>query len=319
MSWTRVPQAVTLILDSTVAVRYGRKQAGAEVGYNPKKPGRPSHHPLLAFLQETGDLLGILWRPGSAWTGARAAEWIPELVGWSEAVHLAVQRVETTVHGFEPPVDRVEASVYRVEPSFEVVEPTLESLHAPSSLATRSSRPAVTTASSTGNRSLRRARPQRRPSDRLTATAVLCVQRINGRAHGPPRESMMGARLIPGSSAHLRLRPLRHLLPARLPLRCTQGSVASPASVSLARHAERSRSRPRTWGKSLRVCLVQRCDGQPNGADHNPRPRCPGRPSRAPRVDTDYISLAADYCPHFFVSLPMMLTRKGARKGSLTT
>lgn len=23
---------------------------GAEVGYHPKKPGRPSHHPLVAFL-----------------------------------------------------------------------------------------------------------------------------------------------------------------------------------------------------------------------------------------------------------------------------
>jgi hypothetical protein len=77
-----VPQAVTLVLDSTVAVRYGLKQAGAEVGYNPKKPGRPSHHPLLAFLQETGDLLGILWRPGSAWAGARTEQWLPELVAW---------------------------------------------------------------------------------------------------------------------------------------------------------------------------------------------------------------------------------------------
>ncbi|HZD03336.1 MAG TPA: transposase [Longimicrobiales bacterium] len=81
-SWTGVPKAVTLVLDSTVSVRYGRKQAGAERGYNPKKPGRPSHHPLLAFLQETGDLAGILWRPGSAWAGARTEDWVPELVGW---------------------------------------------------------------------------------------------------------------------------------------------------------------------------------------------------------------------------------------------
>ena len=30
-----VPRALTLTLDSTVSVRYGRKQAGAERGYNP--------------------------------------------------------------------------------------------------------------------------------------------------------------------------------------------------------------------------------------------------------------------------------------------
>ena len=45
-----VPKAVMLLLDSHVAVRYGEKQAGAEKGYNPKKPGRRSHHPLMAFL-----------------------------------------------------------------------------------------------------------------------------------------------------------------------------------------------------------------------------------------------------------------------------
>ena len=39
----------TLILDSTVCERYG-SQEGARKGYNPKKPGRPSHHPLKAGL-----------------------------------------------------------------------------------------------------------------------------------------------------------------------------------------------------------------------------------------------------------------------------
>lgn len=78
--WTSVPKAVTLVVDSTVVVRYGAKQAGAEVGYNPKKRGRPSHHPIVAFLQETGDLVGIRWRPGSANTAAGAKTWIPELI-----------------------------------------------------------------------------------------------------------------------------------------------------------------------------------------------------------------------------------------------
>ncbi len=79
-SWSGVPRSLTLVLDSTVAVRYGKKQAGAELGYNPKKPGRPSHHPLLAFVVETGDLLGVRWRPGSAHASTGAALWIQTLV-----------------------------------------------------------------------------------------------------------------------------------------------------------------------------------------------------------------------------------------------
>jgi hypothetical protein len=69
-----------LVLDSTVVQRYGLKQAGAEKGYNPKKRGRPSHHPLVAFLAETGDCLGVIWRPGSAHTAAGATAWIERLV-----------------------------------------------------------------------------------------------------------------------------------------------------------------------------------------------------------------------------------------------
>lgn len=42
-----VPASLTLVLDSTVLLRYGTEQAGAETGYNPKKPGRPSHHRSL--------------------------------------------------------------------------------------------------------------------------------------------------------------------------------------------------------------------------------------------------------------------------------
>lgn len=80
-SWGRVPKAVTLVLDSTISVRYGKKQAGAELGYNPKKPGRPSHHPLLAFIVETADLLGVRWRPGSAGSSTGAAPWLRALVG----------------------------------------------------------------------------------------------------------------------------------------------------------------------------------------------------------------------------------------------
>ena len=39
----------------TRILHYGRKQVGAEVGYDPKKPVRPSHHPLVAFTKQVSD------------------------------------------------------------------------------------------------------------------------------------------------------------------------------------------------------------------------------------------------------------------------
>lgn len=75
-----VPKAVMLLVDSHVAVRYGDKQAGAEKGYNPKKPGRRSHHPMMAFLAETGDCMGVRWRAGNAHTAEGACAWIEEMV-----------------------------------------------------------------------------------------------------------------------------------------------------------------------------------------------------------------------------------------------
>ena len=75
------PRRATIAMDSTVVVRYGLKQAGAaERGYNPKKRGRPSHHPLLAYVLETGDCLGVRWRPGAAHTARGAEAWLAELV-----------------------------------------------------------------------------------------------------------------------------------------------------------------------------------------------------------------------------------------------
>lgn len=57
--WSRV----TLDLDSHVTTVYGKQQR-ARVGYNPKKPGRRSYHPLLCFIGETRDFLWGRFRPG---------------------------------------------------------------------------------------------------------------------------------------------------------------------------------------------------------------------------------------------------------------
>jgi len=60
-------------LDSVVLTLYG-KQQGARLGYNPKKKGRPSYHPILCFEAHGQEFWHGSLRPGDAATntGARA-------------------------------------------------------------------------------------------------------------------------------------------------------------------------------------------------------------------------------------------------------
>jgi hypothetical protein len=56
---------ITLDLDSTVITRYGN-QEGAKKGYNHKKPGRNSHHPLIAFIDQTKMIANAWLRSGDS-------------------------------------------------------------------------------------------------------------------------------------------------------------------------------------------------------------------------------------------------------------
>lgn len=67
----------SLDLDSAVFERYGRQQ-GARKGYNPKKHGRPSHHPLLAVLAEAHFILHGWLRSGNCGAARGAVEFLKE-------------------------------------------------------------------------------------------------------------------------------------------------------------------------------------------------------------------------------------------------
>lgn len=54
----------TLDMDSSVLTRYG-EQEGAKRGYNVKKPGRKSHHPLLAFVADCRMVANLWLRSGN--------------------------------------------------------------------------------------------------------------------------------------------------------------------------------------------------------------------------------------------------------------
>ena len=67
----------TLDLDSTVLCRYG-EQEGSLRGYNPSKPGRPSHHPLVAFLAEGRRLLWAVLRSGNSGSANGCVEFLKQ-------------------------------------------------------------------------------------------------------------------------------------------------------------------------------------------------------------------------------------------------
>jgi len=55
-------------VDSTVKTTYGKKQEGAEVGYNPHKQGAACYNPQLAFCAATKEILQGWMRCGDAYT-----------------------------------------------------------------------------------------------------------------------------------------------------------------------------------------------------------------------------------------------------------
>ncbi len=70
-------QWITLDFDSHVRTVYGNQQR-ARVGYNPKKRGRKSFHPLFCFIGETRDFLWGRFRPGNRYSGQGAKGFLKE-------------------------------------------------------------------------------------------------------------------------------------------------------------------------------------------------------------------------------------------------
>lgn len=87
LGWIRpVALGHTLDLDSTVFGRYG-SQEGSQKGHNPRKPGRPSHHPLLAWLSERRRVLWVTLRAGHAGTANGVRGFLAQAVALLPAGH----------------------------------------------------------------------------------------------------------------------------------------------------------------------------------------------------------------------------------------
>lgn len=68
---------ITFDFDSTVRGVYGH-QEGAQKGYNPKKKGQASYHPLLCFIAETRECLHSWFRCGDAYSANGCVEFLKE-------------------------------------------------------------------------------------------------------------------------------------------------------------------------------------------------------------------------------------------------
>jgi hypothetical protein len=94
----RLPQRAdgySLDLDSTVFERYG-EQEGSLKGHNPRKHGRPSHHPLLAVLAEAHFLLHGWLRSGNCGPARGVVEFLKEALAlWSQRQTIRVVRADS--------------------------------------------------------------------------------------------------------------------------------------------------------------------------------------------------------------------------------
>ena len=81
------PKELHLDLDTTVEVVFGTQMEGAVPGSNPRYHGRPSYHPILMTVAETGALVGVQLRRGDTSMGDDDAD---VLRTWIQRVREAV-------------------------------------------------------------------------------------------------------------------------------------------------------------------------------------------------------------------------------------
>lgn len=90
----------TLDVDSTVLTRYGTQQ-GATKGYNPQKPGRNSHHPLLAFVDECKMIANFWLRSGDAYTTNNFLSFLQDTMDRLKGKKVSLLRADSGFYGKE--------------------------------------------------------------------------------------------------------------------------------------------------------------------------------------------------------------------------
>jgi len=94
--WERVAgRNWTVDLDSSVLTRYGH-QEGSERGYNPKRQGKRSHHPLMAFAAECRMVITAWLRPGNTTDSSNAQNFLNEVLNvFGKKHHIGLLRCDS--------------------------------------------------------------------------------------------------------------------------------------------------------------------------------------------------------------------------------
>lgn len=90
----------TLDVDSTIFTRYGNQQ-GSRKGYNPVKPGRNSHHPLLAFIEETRMVANFWLRSGNTYTSNNFQGFLSDTIEKLNGKKIGLLRADSGFYGKE--------------------------------------------------------------------------------------------------------------------------------------------------------------------------------------------------------------------------
>jgi hypothetical protein len=90
----------TLDCDSSVLTRYGEQQ-GAKRGYNPHKPGRASHHPIIAFVSDV-KLVANLWlRSGNTGSAEGFVPFLEDTFTKLKGKNISLLRLDSGFYGHE--------------------------------------------------------------------------------------------------------------------------------------------------------------------------------------------------------------------------
>ena len=88
----------TLDVDSSVLTRYG-DQDGARLGYNAQKPGRKSHHPLMAFVADCRMVANLWLRSGNAHSANNIFSFLEDTLHKLEGKKIGLLRGDSGFYG----------------------------------------------------------------------------------------------------------------------------------------------------------------------------------------------------------------------------
>ena len=81
-------------IDSSVLTRYG-EQEGAKKGYNQHKPGRNSHHPVIAFIADVEFVANFWLRSGDAHTSNHFKAFLEETLSFVAEKKIGLLRMDS--------------------------------------------------------------------------------------------------------------------------------------------------------------------------------------------------------------------------------